>query len=145
MAPHTNGTVPHPGEIDRIPVAELTVRDTSMLDRGAALLSELDDLIITLDSAITDAATARMVILDAESEMEVIAASIALGIAGTNEAARKAALTLALRGDAGYQVHAQAVRHARASLFTAERRIAVTKARIGLVRAALALLAGEER
>ena len=38
-------------------------------------------------------------ITDAETQMELIAGSVALGTTGLNEAAREAAITLALRDD----------------------------------------------
>ena len=115
-----------------------TVRDDA--DRAGALLDELDSLIADLDAALADASTARLVIADAEVEMAVIEASVTLGTTGPNETARKAAVTLALRDEPGYQTLAATAREARAGLYTAERRCAVTKQRIALVRAALALL-----
>ena len=117
-----------------------TVRDT-MADRAGALLDELDTLIAQLDAALTEANTARLVIGDAETEMEMRAASAALLVEARNEAERKARLTLALGEDAGYQQLATTVRHARASLLTAERTASITKQRMALVKAALALLA----
>jgi hypothetical protein len=140
MALHTNGTLPHPAELAQVRAEVLTVRDPDASYRGAGLLDELDTLITDLDDAMQDAATARTVIADTETELEIIAASYALGITGSNETARKAALVLALAVDEAHKVHSQTVRHARASLFTAERRIAIVKQRIGLVRAALALV-----
>jgi hypothetical protein len=144
MTPHTNGTLPHPTPITRIPVADLVVRDTRPLDAGMALLSELDDLIATLEAAMQDAATARDVITGSEFEMEIIAASLALTCTAPAEWQRRHAITFALSQDAGYQAHAQTVRHARASLYTAERRIAIVKARMQLVHAAIALLVGSK-
>jgi hypothetical protein len=93
-----------------------------------------------LDDALADAAAARIVIADTETEMAVIEASITLGTSGPNETARKAAVTLALREDAGDQSFATAVREARVSLYSAERRQVVAKQRIYLLRAALALV-----
>lgn len=127
MTTHPNGSLP----IVRVPA------DT---DRAGALLDELDTLIGELDSALADTNAARLVISDAEMEMELIAASITLMAGGKNEAERKARLALALREDAGYQHFAATARAARASLFGAERRAAVLKQRIALVRHALGLL-----
>ena len=123
------------------PAAEaLVVRDV-LTDRAGALLDELDTLISELGDALADADAARRVIADAETEMEMIAASLTLATEGRNdEMERKARLALALRADAGYRSLAQTVRHARASLLPAERRATLVRQRIALVRAALALL-----
>jgi hypothetical protein len=102
----------------------------------------MDGLISELDRALADAAAARIVIADTETEMAVIEASITLTTSGPNETARKAAVTLALRDDGGYQSFAAAVREARASLYSAERRQTIAKQRIYLLRAAVALLDG---
>jgi hypothetical protein len=91
-----------------------------------------------LDHALT--AVGRIVIADTKTEMAVIEASITLTTSGPNETARKAAVTLALHEDAGYQSFAAAVREARANLYSAERRQTVAKQRISLLRAALALV-----
>ncbi len=128
MTTQLNGTAPLP------------VRDTTG-DRGAALVDELDDLIAALDEALANQTAARLVIADAELEMSIIEASVTLTVEGRNETERKARLTLALAEDAGYRTHAQAARDARLAMWEAERAIAVVKQRIGLVRAALALLA----
>ena len=108
-----------------------------------ALLETLDALIGELDSALADAGTARLVVSDAEAEMAIIEASLTLDIEGKNETERKARLVLALRDDGGYQELARTARDARTALFQAERRLTVTKARIGLVRTALAVIAGD--
>lgn len=128
MTTQRNGTLP----AVRVPPAS---------DRAGALLDELDTLIADLDGALADAAAARLVITDAETEMELIAASLTLETEGKNEAERRARLTLALRDEPGYQHFAATARAARSGLFTAERRAAVVRQRIALVRAALALLA----
>ena len=128
MTMHPNGSLP-------------AVRIPPDADRPGALLDELDTLIADLDAALADANAARLVITDAEMEMELIAASVTLDTTGPNDTARKAAITLALRDDPAYQTHAQAARHARAGLLDAERRAVVVKQRITLVRAALALAA----
>lgn len=117
------------------------VRDT-LTDRAGALLDELDSLIADLDAALADANAARLVIADAEMEMELISASATLDTAGPNETVRKAQAAVWRSQDPAYQTHAQAARHARAGLLDAERRAAIVKQRIALVRAALALLAG---
>lgn len=139
MGIHTNGTRSQSGAIAEVRAAVLTVRDDGSY-RGAGLLDELDTLISELDGALRDAATARMVIADTDTELEIIAASYALRVKGTSAAARQAAVVLALALDDGHKVHLQTIRHARAALFTAERRSAIITARIGLVRAALALI-----
>ena len=113
-------------------------------DRGAALLDELDDLISSLDATLADQRTARLVLADAESEAAIIEASITLTVEGRNEQERRARLTLALRDDAGYQELTRVAREARASLYDCERRLAVLKARVGLVRAAIALHIGRD-
>ena len=127
MTRHPNGNLP-------------AVRVPDDTGRAGALLDELDSLIAELDAALADANAARLVITDAETEIEMITASVTLDTTGPNETARKAAITLALRDDPEYQTHAQAARHARAGLLDAERRAAVVRQRIALVRAALALL-----
>ena len=106
------------------------------------LLDKLDAFIDELDAAHADASAARLVVSDAEAEMAIIEASLTLDIEGKNETERKARLVLALRDDGGYQELARTARHARATLLDAERRVAVVKQRIGLMRAALALVAG---
>ena len=110
-------------------------------DRAGALLDELDTLITDLGDALAEQNAARLVAADAETEMEMRAASVSLIIDGRNEGERKARLTLALGEDAGYQQLAQAARHARAGLHDADRTITIVKARMALVRAALAVLA----
>ena len=110
-------------------------------DRGGALLDELDTLISDLDATLADQAAARLAVADAAAEMAIIDASLALSIEGKNEAERKARLTLALRDDGGYQELCRVAREARAALHDADRRATVIKARMQLVRAALALLA----
>lgn len=111
----------------------------------AAALIQLDSLITDLDHALAEANTARLVISDAEGEQAIIEASVSLSIEGKNETARKALLTLALRDDLGYRELSRTSRDARTALLDAERRIAVLKERIRLVRAALALHIGAER
>ena len=121
----------------------LVVRDTED-DRAAALLDEFDSLVSELDAAMTEQAEARAVVSEAETEMTVIEAEHALATEGRNEQERKARLVLALRDDPAYQVHAATARHARGALYTAERRLAVCKARMALVRAALGLLTPQQ-
>lgn len=117
----------------------VALRIEPLTDRAGCLLDELDSFIAELDDIMRDQAAARLVIGDAESEQAIIEASLTLTTDGKNEAARKAALTLALAEDAGYQRLAAVVREARAALFDADRRLSVVKARMALVRAALAL------
>ena len=116
-----------------------TVRDVEQ-DRTAALLDELDSLIAALDAALAEQNGARATIADGELEMQLIAASLTLSTEGRNESERRARLTLALHDDPGYQACAATVRHARAALLSAERTITIIKARMALVKAALALL-----
>lgn len=111
-------------------------------DHGGALLDELNTLIADLDAVLADQSAARLTIADAEAEMSLIEASLALTTEGKNESERKARLTLALRDDAGYQELARVARDSRAALYDADRRLAVIKERCRLVRAALALLTG---
>ena len=112
-------------------------------DRSGALLDELDDLIAALDATLADQAAARLAIADAEAEQAIIEASLMLATEGKNEGERKGRLTLALHADPGYAELARVARGARAVLFDADRRVAVIKARMQLVRAALALLTGD--
>jgi hypothetical protein len=113
---------------------------TALADGGGALLDELDSLITELNDTLSEQITARIVIADAETEMSVLDASITLGTTGPNELARKAAITLTLHNDAGYQELARVARDARAMLFESERQLTVLKHRIGLVKSALALV-----
>ena len=115
------------------------VRD-SLSEQAGALLDELDTLISDLDAALAEQHAARLVIADAELEMALIEASATLSTNGSNTETRKASVLLALKADPAHQTHAQAVRSARAGLFTAERTATITKERLRLVRAALALL-----
>ena len=66
-----------------------------------------------------------------------------LEISGPNEAARRARLTLELADDARYRAHLDNVRVARSHLADAESRIAVSRERCRLYRAALALPAAD--
>ena len=124
-------------------VETYTVRDTTT-DRAGQLIDELDTLITDLDAALAEQHAARLVIADAELEMALIEASLTLSTNGGNAETRKASVLLALKADPAYQAHAAAVRSARAGLFTAERKATITKERIRLVRAALALMTGDQ-
>ena len=110
-------------------------------DPHGALLNEIDDLIAALNGALSDQASARLVIADAESEQAIIEASLTLTIEGRNEAERRARLLLALRDDAVYQELGRTLRYARAALWQAERTFTVTKHRLRLVHAAMSVAA----
>ena len=62
-----------------------------------------------------------------------------LELSGPNEAARRARLCLELADDAKYRVHLDNVRVARSCLADAEARIAASKERCRLLRAAIQL------
>ncbi len=111
----------------------------------AAALADLgawDDAITALDTALADAARARLAAQDAEQNMAIIEARTLLVTTGGNAETRKAALMLALAEDGAYQESARGARSARMALAGAERRAAGAKERGRLLRAALALAAG---
>jgi hypothetical protein len=103
-------------------------------------LDEFDDLVKLIESAMLDQEAARVVVMDTDSEMELMHASATLSVEGSNEAVRRAAVVVQLRNSAEYQTYQRANREARAALHTAERRLAVSKLRLTLVKSALMLM-----
>jgi hypothetical protein len=116
----------------------LTVIDDQ--EAGGRLLDELDDLVGVIEAAMLDQEAARMTVMETDAELEVLSAEATLGAEGSNETLRKAAVVLALRNNPEYQQHLQTNRSARAELHAAERRLAIAKLRVQLVKSALLLL-----
>ncbi len=104
--------------------------------------AELDDwgsAIAALDAALTDAASARRDLADAEREADLLEARALLSITGSNESMRKAALAVALSESIPYQDITAEVRGLRERLADAERRAAILRERCRLHRAAVAV------
>lgn len=110
----------------------------------AVWIARAENALTELAAALSDAVTCRLACdtaarLLAEREAELLAT-----VAGSNEAARKAALTLALRDDAiGHALTLQSSNH-RATRETADARVTVAREELRLARAVLALAAGGE-
>ena len=119
-----------------MPVLRIEAHDPRMT------LDELDDCITSLDGALADAASARLAIEQLQRELERIEASVLLTVNGANADQRRAKLVLTLADDPEHQHIIAQIDATRARLLTAERRVAVVKARSRLLHAALTLLVG---
>ena len=108
------------------------------------VLEEWQKTIDRLDGALRLAAAARQAIALNEDHKSLAEAELTLKVEGKNELERKARLRLALLDDDVWPKADVALQEAREQLADAERRIAVSKERCRLLRAAAALHSGEE-
>ncbi len=106
-------------------------------------LERWEEQITALDRSMREAAAARRDLDEQTAILERIEASKVLEIAGPNEAARRARLTLELADDARYLATVRAIDEQRMRLMMAERRAELLRERCKLLRAALALRSGE--
>ena len=102
-------------------------------------LDAWDDAITDLDTALAEAAAARLALDQLHRTLERIEASAVLSIEGGNAETRKARLTLALAGDARHQQTVSSIEAERCRLLDAERRLQVSKERCRLLRASVSL------
>ena len=107
-------------------------------------LAEWEREIKRLDVALRDAATARERISVHEEHKALAEAELVLKTDGRNAEERKARVQVALLEDDIWPGADVAEREARERLADAERRIALSKERCRLLRAAVALHTGEE-
>lgn len=123
------------------------VVNIEQLRAQSASLSALDawgDQVVTLNLALTDAASARDRMAESADALSLIEAEVTLSIEGKNEPERKARLTLALAAHAGYQETRGAQRETRLRLADAERRAEMARQQCRLLREATRLGAAVE-
>ena len=128
---------PVAGPLAGLPAPALPLRVQCELD-------DWDSAIAALDAALADAAAARSDVADAEREADLLEARTLLGITGSNESMRKAALAVTLSESIAYQDITTEARAARERLADAERCVVILKERCRLHRSAVATALGTQ-
>ena len=117
-----------------------TITTLRPVDSIMAELDGWDSAITELDQALKDVAEARDELGRLHWDIELIEAKATLMAEGKNADERKANVTLALHGDPQYRAKVDRQEATKKQLAVAERRIAVTKERCRLLRAAVQAL-----
>jgi hypothetical protein len=111
-----------------------------LLARAGDMLATMEALIVEFDGALAEQNVARIALIDSEAELAILEASATLWAPGSTIEARAVAAALSLRDDPAYQQFAQTSRQARAAIQDTERRLAVLRERLALLRATLAFM-----